>query len=57
MATPRLDDPTHCHGCGNRLPTYNRLTLPRAVTGDLAFCGYRCLTSWQSRAPESGEAL
>lgn len=37
-----------CVGCGG-WPNRDRLTLPRAKTGDLIFCGYHCLKAWEDR--------
>jgi hypothetical protein len=47
MAATKPAESTHCTGCGKRLPTYTRITLPRAQTGDLVFCGFACLTAWK----------
>jgi hypothetical protein len=47
--TIKHPEPSTCHGCGQRLPTFNRFTLPRAITGDLVFCGYRCSEAWRAR--------
>lgn len=53
MATKQ--DPTHCHHCGRRLG-FERLTLPRARTGDLAFCNVACAEAWRHAARATGKA-
>lgn len=37
-----------CLACGG-WPRENRLTLPRAKTGDLVFCGYQCMKRWEDK--------
>jgi hypothetical protein len=32
--------------CGAELDR-GRLTLPRAITGDLTFCGWACMSRWR----------
>jgi len=36
-----------CYGCGCEL-TDTRLTVPRRVSGDLVFCGWRCQEAWRA---------
>lgn len=36
-----------CQACGG-WPRESRLTLARARTGDLLFCGYQCWQHWEA---------
>lgn len=38
-----------CLACGGYPHANARLTVPRAQSGDLIFCGYYCYRQWESR--------
>ena len=41
-----------CPQCGGFPPEGHRLTVPRAKTGDLVFCGYHCFERWDATRRE-----
>jgi hypothetical protein len=53
---PAVDTTPRCHGCGEPLGR-DRLTLPRAKTGDLQFHGYACEERWRAASHVNQEAL
>lgn len=38
-----------CIGCGGWPREGSRLTLPRAKSGDLVFCGWVCMKRWEAK--------
>jgi hypothetical protein len=58
QTTGRTVSEDRCTYCGG-WPRSNRITLPRAKTGDLVFCGWYCMERWRAGQAERGaeEAL